>query len=310
MFPTLVTLRLGGREVALHSYGILIAIGLAAGIALAYRQARHQGLNGGRVLDAAFWMIVAGLVGSRVVYGIVNAGDFARVCVHGSDAPRSAGAVLSDCARILAVWQGGLVFYGGVAGAALVGWRFCRREGWAFGTFGDLFAPALALGHAFGRLGCFASGCCFGKVTAGGWGATFPRGSVAFDALAAQGTMGPGWQVTPPLHPTQLYEAVGELLIFTALLVLRPRVRRRPGALLVTYLGLYALLRFVVEMFRGDVVRGLLFALDTPRLARWLHLPPHEPIFLSVGQLGSLLVLTVAGVAWARLRRQDSSLTG
>ena len=166
MFPTLFTVRFGGRELAFHTYGILIAIGLAAGIALGYREGRRRGFDGGRVLDAAFWMIVAGLVGSRIVYGIVNAREFARVCFHGGGETRSAGAVLADCARILAIWQGGLVFYGGVAGAALVGWRFAKREGWSFAAFGDLFAPGLALGHAFGRLGCFAAGCCFGKETA------------------------------------------------------------------------------------------------------------------------------------------------
>ena len=302
MFNTLFTLRLGGREISLHTYGILIAIGLAAGIALAYRQARREGLDGGRVLDAAFWMIVAGLIGSRVVYGIVNAGDFARICFHGGGASRSAGTVLSDCTRILAIWQGGLVFYGGVAGAALVGYRFARREGWSFAAFGDLFAPALALGHAFGRLGCYAAGCCFGKVSGTG-GAHFPRGSVAFDELASAGAVPPGWQTTPGLHRTQLYEAFGELLIFAALLVLRPRVRRQPGTLLITYLGLYALLRFFVEIFRGDVIRGLVFSLDTPRLARWLHLPPQEPLFLSVGQLGSLIVFGLCALWWTRLRR-------
>src|SRR5262245_20249758 len=260
-------------------------------------------MDGGRVLDAAFWMIVAGLVGSRIVYGIVNAGEFARVCFHGSGAPRSAGRVLADCGRIFAVWQGGLVFYGGVAGAALVGWRFARRAGWSFPAFGDLFAPALALGHAFGRFGCFAAGCCFGKVSTGSWAVAFPRGSVAFDELVAAGAVPPGWDTTPGLQPTQLYEAFGELLIFATLLVLRPRVRQRPGTLLVTYLGLYALLRFVVEVFRGDVVRGLLVPLATPRLSGWLHLPPQEPIFLSVGQLGSLIVLTLSAVAWTRLRR-------
>ena len=71
----------------------------------------------------------------------------------------------------------------------------------------------------------------------------------------------------------------------------------------MAYLGLYALLRFVVEMFRGDVIRGLVVALETPRLAGWLHLPPHEPIFLSVGQLGSLVVLALCAVVWKRLRR-------
>jgi phosphatidylglycerol---prolipoprotein diacylglyceryl transferase len=309
VFNTLFTLRLGGREISLHTYGVLIAIGLAAGIALAYRQARRQGMDGGRVLDAAFWMIVAGLVGSRVVYGLVNAGEFARVCFHGGGMPRSAGAVLSDCTRILAIWQGGLVFYGGVAGAALVGYRFARREGWSFATFGDLFAPALALGHAFGRLGCFAAGCCFGKLGGGALATSFPRGSVAFDELASAGAIPPGWQTTPGLHPTQLYEAIGELLIFTSLLVLRPRVRRQPGTLLVAYLGLYALLRFVVEIFRGDVIRGLVFSLDTHRLAGWLHLPPKEPLFLSVGQLGSLIVLALCAVVWTRMRRNTVAVT-
>jgi len=304
MFPTLFTVRLGGRELAFHSYGVLIAVGLAAGIAIAYRGARRQGFDRGRVLDAAFWMIVAGLVGSRIVYGLVNAGDFARVCFHGGGEPRSAGAVLSDCARILAIWQGGLVFYGGVAGAALVGYRFARREGWSFAAFGDLFAPALALGHGFGRLGCYAAGCCFGKQGGGPLSASFPRGSVAFDELASTGTLPSGWERTPGLHPTQLYEAFGELAIFAALLVLRPRLRRRPGALLVAYLGAYAALRFVVEMFRGDVVRGLVVSMQTPRLAALLHLPPREPIFLSVGQLGSVILFTVCAILWTRMRRE------
>lgn len=307
MFNTLFTLRFGGREIALHSYGVLIAVGLAAGIAIAYREGRRRGFDSGRVLDAAFWMIVAGLVGSRVVYGIVNAGDFARICVHGGGAPRSVAGVLSDCTRILAIWQGGLVFYGGVAGAALVGWRFARRAGWSFASFGDLFAPALALGHAFGRLGCFAAGCCFGKLGGGRLGVMFPRGSVAFDELSGHGLIPSGWETTPALHPTQLYESFGELAIFTALLVMRPRLRQRPGALLVAYLGLYALLRFVVEMFRGDVVRGLVFSADTPRLARWLHLPAHEAIFLSVGQVGSLIVAALCALAWSRLRRPPAA---
>jgi phosphatidylglycerol---prolipoprotein diacylglyceryl transferase len=301
VFNTLFTLRIGGREIGLHTYGVLIAVGLAIGIALAYREGRRRGFDGGRVLDAAFWMIVAGLVGSRIVYGVVNAGEFGHICLHGAGAPRSLGGAMADCGRIFAVWQGGLVFYGGVAGAALVGWRFARREGWSFPEFGDLFAPALALGHAFGRFGCFAAGCCFGKVGGGRLGVAFPRGSVAFDELAGHGLIPAGWETTPALHPTQLYEAFGELAIFTTLMLLRPRLRARPGALLVTYLGLYAALRFVVEMFRGDVIRGMVVAFDTPRLAAWLRLPTQEPIFLSVGQLCSLIALALCALAWRRL---------
>ena len=309
MFPVLATLHLAGREIGLRTYGILIAVGLAAGISLAYRRAREDGLDGGRVLDAAFWMTVAGLVGSRVVYVIVNAGDYARACFEGTGAPRGAGAVLSDCTRVFQIWQGGLVFYGGIAGAALVALRFARREGWSFLRVGDLFAPALALGHAFGRLGCLAAGCCFGKETGSDWGALFHRGSVAFDELVAVSAISPSAFATPPLHPTQLYEAIGEMLIFAGLVGFDARLRRRPGRVLAVYVAAYAVVRFGVEMFRGDVARGYVFRAGTPRLAEMLHLPVDEPVFLSVGQLGSLVVLlslAVYAVIQRRARRTRS----
>ena len=300
MFPVLFQLRFGGREIALHSYGVLIAAGIAAGIALAHHQARREGMDGGKILDLAFWMTVAGFVGSRLVYVLVNAGDYARACFQGDGEPRGLGNVVADCTRALRVWQGGLVFYGGVAGAALVAWRFARRQGWSFARVGDVFAPGLALGHAFGRVGCFAAGCCFGKAGAGHGMVAFPRGSVAFDELSAAGTLPVGADVTPPLHPTQLYEAGVELAIAAALLALTPRLRRRPGAIFLTYLASYAVARFVVEIFRGDFARRYLPALATPRLAAWLHLPTAEPLFLSVGQLGSLITLAVVAVVLAR----------
>jgi prolipoprotein diacylglyceryltransferase len=140
-------------------------------------------------------------------------------------------------------------------------------------------------------------------VGGGPLAASFPRGSVAFDELAGMSAIPPGWETTPGLHPTELYEAFGEFAIFAALLLVRPRLRRRPGALLVTYLGAYAVLRFVVEMFRGDVIRGLVVSLETPRLAGLLHLPPREPIFFSVGQLGSVILFTLCALIWKRLRQ-------
>jgi phosphatidylglycerol:prolipoprotein diacylglycerol transferase len=300
LHPVLLSFPLGRREIALHSYGLLIAAGLAIGIAVAHREGRRRGLEGGRILDLAFWLTVSGLCGSRLVYGLVNARDFVRACTDGD------GPWWYDCTRLLQVWEGGLVFYGGVATAALVAFVFARREGWSFGEVGDIFAPALAIGHAFGRLGCFAAGCCFGKQTASPWGLAFPRGSVAFDVLEAAGAIPPGAGETPPLHPTQLYEAFGELLIFFLLCALRPRVRRRPGGLILAYLGLYAILRFVVEIYRGDVLRGFPIAFSTPRLAAWLGLPRAEPVFLSAGQLGSLIALAAVGVALARGRRTNA----
>jgi phosphatidylglycerol:prolipoprotein diacylglycerol transferase len=299
----LTTLHLGGREISLRSYGILIAIGLAAGISYGYRRAREDGLDGGRVLDAAFWMTIAGLVGSRVLYVVVNAADYGRACFVGPGTSRGFATVLADCSKAFQIWEGGLVFYGGIVGAGLVGWRFARREGWSFLHLGDLFAPALALGHAFGRIGCLAAGCCFGKEATGAYGVAFPAGSVAFEDLRAVGAIAAGASATPPLHPTQLYEAIGEVAIFAMLIGFDRRLRPHPGRGFLLYVGAYAVLRFVVEVFRGDVARGYVARLDTPRLADALHLPAGEPVFLSVGQLASVLVL-IGMVVFVYLRRR------
>jgi phosphatidylglycerol:prolipoprotein diacylglycerol transferase len=299
LVPLLFSFRIAGREVSIASYGVLIAVGLAAAIALAYRRARSDGFDPGRVLDLAFWMTLSGFLGARVLYAVVNAGDYVRACVSPGE-PRTMGEALWDCTRVVRVWEGGLVFYGGVAAAALVAFRFARTEGWSFASVGDLFAPPLALGHAFGRLGCFLAGCCFGKPSAAAWAAHFPRTSVAFDELAASGAVAPGADVTPGLHPTQLYEAFGDFALFAALYALGPRLRRRSGATLLVYLGGYAALRFAVEMFRGDAGRRFVAALDTPRLAALLHLPPGDPILLSVGQATSLAAIVIVIAALVR----------
>jgi phosphatidylglycerol:prolipoprotein diacylglycerol transferase len=315
MKPVLMSLRLRGGEIALHTYGILIACGFAMGIALAFRDGRRRGLDGGKILDLSFWILVTGLVGSRIFYVALNAADFARSCAGSDDAtPRRLTAIVWDCARPLQVWEGGLVFYGGFLAAGATALLFARRQGWSFATIGDLFAPSLALGHAFGRLGCFAAGCCFGKVCAAGvrWAAAFPRDSVAFDELQSVGAVAPGALATPPLFPTQLYEAAGELAIFLLLIALRRRelARKsalRPGALLLLYAMLYGVLRFTVEMFRGDFARRYVIEWLTPGLARRLGLPPGEPVLLSYGQLVSLAIVSGALAALIHRRRQRTA---
>jgi phosphatidylglycerol:prolipoprotein diacylglycerol transferase len=303
MRPLLLSLHLGAREVTIHTYGTLIVVGLAVGIAMGAREARRLGLDVGRVLDFAFWGVVAGLLGSRVAYGLVNLGDFGRVCAGAGAAPRALLTVVSDCTRILHVWEGGLVFYGGIAGTALVAVFYARRERWSFWTLGDVFAPGLALGHAIGRVGCFAAGCCFGKSSTGAWGVAFPPQSLAFEELASLGLLAPGATATPRLHPTQLYEAAGEALICAVLLLARPSLRARPGALALLYGGLYAGLRFVVELFRGDVARRFVVEWNTPGLARVLGVSTAEPVLLSVGQLVSAALLGACVVGVVRRRR-------
>src|SRR3954462_8129673 len=108
MRPVLFTLRLGSSELGVHTYGLFIALGLGVAIALGAREARRRGLDVGRVLDFAFWATVIGLVASRIVYGLVNIGDFARACTEGGGQARGLGRVISDCTRIVHVWEGGL----------------------------------------------------------------------------------------------------------------------------------------------------------------------------------------------------------
>jgi phosphatidylglycerol:prolipoprotein diacylglycerol transferase len=324
MRPTLVSIAIGDHEIGIHSYGLLVAAGFAVAIWRLWREGRRQGFDGGRVLDLAFWSLIAGIGGSRVAFVLVNGRAFLEACL----APADGGAVasrFSGCLAPLRFWEGGLVFYGGAVGAGAVALWFCKRERWSPGKLGDVAAPALAIGHVLGRLGCLFAGCCFGAACGAPWGVAFPRGSVAFDDLQADGAIASGATHTMPLHPTQLYEAAGELAIFVLLLVLEARQRRRerapisdsaeaaasasarparPGHLFLVYVGAYAALRFVVEIFRGDAARGHLLTWTSPRLAAALGLPADQALLLSVSQLGSVLALGLVAFAAVRRRRR------
>ena len=269
----------------LHTYGVLIALGFLAGIILAARDARRVGIDPARMLDLCFWILVSGLAGARVLYIITNIPDYAAVCRDGVHAGWKAG--LWNCTAALHVWEGGLVFYGGFLGAlALVIW-YVRRHQMGFLRTADVLAPSLAIGHFWGRLGCYAAGCCWGKVCALAWGAKFPRTSLVFEDMLARGLIEPGGDHTPPLYPTQLMEAGGELLIFFVLLALRRR-KRFDGHVFLGYVVMYPILRSFVELFRGDAIRKFVI-----------------PGTLSTSQFVSIFVIAGAIALAVRLRRRD-----
>jgi phosphatidylglycerol:prolipoprotein diacylglycerol transferase len=145
------------------------------------------------------------------------------------------------------------------------------------------------------------AGCCYGKISP--FGVSFPPASVAYHALADAGLVAPGAAATPPLVPTQLYEAAGECLLF-ALLMVMGRRRRFPGALALSYAIGYALLRATIEVLRGDATRGFLFEVSLPRVAAWLALPADQPLGLSIAQAISLALGTAAVVAYRTLSRR------
>jgi phosphatidylglycerol:prolipoprotein diacylglycerol transferase len=214
--------------IPIRLYGLMIGLGFIIGIFLAARQAKKEGVNPDRVLDLGVYMLLTAIVGSRLLFVLTNLGEFAAK-------PLDA----------FALWKGGLVFYGGVIAAVPIGIWYIKRHGLPVWQTVDIMAPSLALGHAFGRLGFFFAGCCYGAPCSGPVCVTFND----VHSLAPQGV---------PLFPTQLAESGGEFLIFAALLVLY-RYKKFDGQVFWVYGLVYAVLRFIIEFFRGDSIRGLYF---------------------------------------------------
>jgi phosphatidylglycerol:prolipoprotein diacylglycerol transferase len=225
----------------LHTYGVLLAVAFLAGLWVVSRQAKRAGLDANRITDMAVWVLIAGLVGAKLLLVVVDWTYFGRN-------PR----------EILSILQSGGVFYGGLIGGILVAGWYARRHhlpGW---QTADVLAPGVILGQAIGRLGCFAAGCCWGKATQVPWAVTFT------DVYAARAV---GTPMDMAVHPSQLYESFAAFLIFLFLLWLAPR-KSFHGQVTLAYVALYSTVRFALEFLRGDPDRGAWFgrALSTSQL--------------------------------------------
>lgn len=215
-----ILFQLGGFS--LHTFGVLVALGFVSGIWIASRCARRTGIDPAAIQDLVIpWILMGGLVGARILY-VVSYWD-----------ESFAGRPFAE---VFQVWNGGLVFYGGLAGAIIVAlWRIQSR-GLPIWATADCLAPGIALGHVFGRLGCFLNGCCHGRPSDVPWAVRFPKGTIPGDAA---------------VHPAQLYEATLNLALCAFLAWLHRR-RRFDGMVFAAYLVLYACIRVVTEWFRGD----------------------------------------------------------
>lgn len=304
MHPVLLQLPLGGRAFEVHAFGVMVALGLALGTVLAVREARLRGVDPLLVRDLSLWGLAACLIGARIADIAANGRAAWDECLDAVDTQSTVGAI-DACTRPLRLWEGGLVFYGGVAGGLLMVWWFTRRHGMDLRATLDLVTPSVPLGHVLGRMGCLLAGCCWGKPTAAGFplGISFPDGSAAFRELSGMGGLAPLATRTPLLHPTQIYEAVGELLLFVVVWLRRGRTRFH-GELALTWLAGYSALRFVIELFRGDPSRAFLVEINTPGLNRLLGMDPDMPSLLSTSQAIALLVLAGALALGSLWRRQ------
>ena len=241
----------------IYTYGVLLAAAYLLGLKFAMVRARTRGLDPARTLDLGIYIIVSALIGAKLLLFLVEFDTFRR-----------------EPGELLTLARSGGVFYGGLIAAVTVALWYMRRHRMPMWTTCDVFAPAIALGHAVGRIGCLAAGCCFGKPTDVPWAITFTHP----DAAANVGT-----PLGVPLHPTQLYESGAELLILAILLLTERRRRPFPGRTFWIYLLLYGISRFVIEFFRGDS-RGMVFD--------WL--PTSQFISLIVVPLSLVMLLVLS----------------
>ena len=219
-----------------YSYGFMLMVGFAAGIAWGCREARRRNLSPDLVIDYGLWALLSAIVGARVVFVLLNWSEYAHDPVS------------------IVIGRGGLSFHGGLAGALVALYFFCRKRGVRFTQMTDLLAPALPLGFAFARIGCFLNGCCYGVPTHLPWACQFVNTDL------------PGGH-TPPSHPVQLYSSALNLALF-GLLVWAGRRPRFRGELTLWYLSLYSVIRFGLEFLRRGVTgKVFLYGLTRAQVA-------------------------------------------
>ncbi|MBM4294970.1 MAG: prolipoprotein diacylglyceryl transferase [Deltaproteobacteria bacterium] len=241
MFPVLLEL----GPLRIFTYGFFLAIAFLSAIYVSAREAGRLGLPVSRFYDLCFYIVLAALIGSRLAYVFLDLKTF-----------------LANPLKIFALWEGGLVFQGGVALAIITALFYMRMHGLPWRTCLDALGLGTPVGQFFGRIGCFMAGCCYGAPSDLPWAVTF---------LHSQSLC----PIKEPIHPAQLYEAFLALGVFGVLNMVKTR-KRFDGQLILTYFALAGLVRFTVEFFRhpGDY-RG-------PALFGWMPLTQAVALALAV----------------------------
>jgi len=231
MYPELF--RIGSFPI--NTYGVFLALAFLCAILITVKLAARDGLAREKVYDLCLWMLLCSLIGSKILM-LFTEPEY-------RDHPWQ---LLS-----LDFLRSGGVFYGGLIGAVVSGYLLMKRYKLPWWKTADACAPGIAIGNFFGRQGCFAAGCCWGKPTSLPWG-------VKFTELGHEIT---GVPAGVPLHPTQLYESFSMLIVFFFLWWLHGR-RRFDGQVILTYALLYSAVRFLIEFLRDDP-RGDILGLTT-----------------------------------------------
>ena len=230
----------------LHTYGVMMALGFLVSLTLVEKLFKRPDLS-----NLAIAMIVSGVIGSRLAYVIEHwSSEFAAKPI-----------------KVLYLFEGGLMFYGGLilAVAVFIGWCIWKKE--SILDLGNMGTTVVPIAHAFGRIGCFCYGCCYGKVSHSAWAVLFPVGSPQYFMSGG---------VREPVLPTQLFEAAALLILFAILMVIYLKYKRYTAG--IYFMG-YAVIRFGLEYLRGD-----------PRAAVWIF-SISQTISIGMFALGLILLL-------------------
>lgn len=223
MYPILLDI----GKLKFYTYGLFVAIGFFVALGVSERFAKNERIAQQHITTIFFLILIFGLAGARLLYVFIN-----------YDAYRN------NFLEIFSPWKGGLVFFGGFCMAVLSTAIFLKIKKLPLWNTADIIAPGIALGHAFGRVGCLFAGCCYGKPCDLPIGIKFSHP----ESLAPLGVY---------LHPVQIYSVISNVLIF-AILVWIFKHRRFDGMVFLSYIIMYSLFRSIIEFFRGDF-RGAFF---------------------------------------------------
>lgn len=233
MYPVLVKI----FGIPIYSYGLFLALAFLICVILVLRRAVSIGIAPHHILDLSLYIIISGILGARILYVIINWDYY-----------------IMHPVEIILLNKGGLVFHGGFILAFLVGVFFVKRRKLPIWEVVDIIILYVPLGQAIGRIGCFLNGCCFGKPTNSIFGIQFPQYSFAANQFG----------INHIVHPTQIYSSLVNLFIFI-ILGIRMKHRRFNGQIVLDYMFLYGVTRFLIEYLRADNP-ALFYGLNIPQI--------------------------------------------
>jgi phosphatidylglycerol:prolipoprotein diacylglycerol transferase len=275
-------------DIPFPSYFVLLLTGFIFATAAGAIWAKRVGQDPDVVVDLGLAMLLAGVVGARLLHVIADGyfWDYVHLCTDPSkvdwkisvtecgseryqgvwDAAKGVcHPTETDCFAWAKFWAGGLTYYGGFLGASAAAWYLLKRDRFPFWKAADMAGMVIPIGLGFGRMGCLLAGCCFGTPTSARWALSFPSHSPASESQFKAGLLQSSFEPSLAVHPTQIYESAGSFAIAALLIVwLAPR-KRYDGQVFLAFVAAYAVVRFLLEFWRNDD-RGGLLGLSTSQL--------------------------------------------